>query len=211
MAAFRRAETASGCGYLGLLDHVARRGNRTTRVPEASRQLLQEYLTTHYAVPQAKRAAAVYRLYREACAQQGIPPIGERTFYRERARVTSQEVTTLRRGKRAAYAAQPFYYLEQTTPRHGGRPFALAHLDHTELDMVLVSSVTGKPLAKPWATFITDAYSRRVLACYVTFDPPSYRSAMMAFRLCVQRYGRLPQELVVDRGPKLGGCTSRRC
>src|SRR5260370_17615017 len=27
---------------------------------------------------------------------------------------------------------------------------------------------------------------------------------MMAFRLCVQRYGRLPQELVVDRGPEFG-------
>jgi len=51
---------------------------------------------------------------------------------------------------------------------------------------------------------MTDAYSRRVLACYVTFDPPSYRSAMMAFRLCVQRYGRLPQELVVDQGPEFG-------
>ncbi len=91
-----------------------------------------------------------------------------------------------------------------STPRHGGRPFARAHLDHTELDLVLVSSVTGKPLARPWATFMTDAYSRRVLACYVTFDPPSYRSAMMAFRLCVQRYGRLPQELVVDQGPEFG-------
>ncbi len=43
-----------------------------------------------------------------------------------------------------------------------------------------------------------------MLACYVTYDPPSYRSAMMAFRLCVQRYGRLPQELVVDRGPEFG-------
>jgi len=70
---------------------------------------------------------------------------------------------------------------------------------------VLVSSVTGKPLAQPWATFMTDAYSRRVLACYVTFDPPSSRSAMMAFRLCVQRYGRLPQDLVVDHGPEFGG------
>jgi putative transposase len=118
--------------------------------------------------------------------------------------LTTQEVTTLRRGKRAAYASQPFYYLDQTTPRHGGHPFALAHLDHTELDIVLVSSLTGKPLAKPWATFLTDAYSRRVLACYVTFDPPSYRSAMMAFRLCVQRYGRLPQECFVDRGPEFG-------
>ena len=36
------------------------------------------------------------------------------------------------------------------------------------------------------------------------YDPPNYRSAMMAFRLCVQRYGRLPQELVVDRGPEFG-------
>jgi putative transposase len=204
MAAFRRAEAESGCGYLGLLDQVQRRGNRTARVPDASKQLLEEYLTTHYALPQAKRAAAVYRLYREACAKQGIPPIGERTFYRERARLTTQEVTTLRRGKRTAYASQPFYYLDQTTPRHGGRPFARAHLDHTELDIVLVSSLTGKPLAKPWATFMTDAYSRRVLACYVTFDPPSDRSAMMAFRLCVRRYGRLPQELVVDGGPEFG-------
>ncbi|MBV9229797.1 MAG: DDE-type integrase/transposase/recombinase [Chloroflexi bacterium] len=204
MAAFRRAEAESGCGYLGLLDRVAERGNRNTRIPEDSKQLLSEYFKNHYAVPQAKRAIAVYRLYREECEKQSIAPIGERTFYRERARFTSQEVTTMRRGKRAAYVSQPFYYLDQVTPRHGSRPFERAHLDHTELDLVLVSSITGKPLARPWATFMTDAYSRRVLACYVTFDPPSYRSAMMAFRLCVQRYGRLPQELVVDQGPEFG-------
>jgi putative transposase len=72
LAAFRRAEETYGCGYLGLLDQVARRGNRNVRVPDASRQLLSEYLTTHYAVPQAKRAASVYRLYREECAKQGF-------------------------------------------------------------------------------------------------------------------------------------------
>ncbi len=204
MAAFRRAEAESGCGYLGLLDRVAERRTRNTRIPDDSKQLLSEYFKSHYAVPQAKRAAAVYRLYREECAQQGIAPVGERTFYRERARFTSQEVITTRRGKRVAYLSQPFAYLDQTTPRHGNRPFERAHLDHTELDLVLVSSITGKPLARPWATFMTDAYSRRVLACYVTFDPPSYRSAMMVFRLCVQRYGRLPQELVVDQGPEFG-------
>lgn len=205
MAAFRQAEAEYGCGYFGLLDKVAQRGNRKTRLPEASKQLLEAYLTAHYAVPQAKRTAAVYRLYCEECVKQGIPAVSERTFYRERARFTTQEVITVRHGKRAAYASQPFfYYLDQTTPRHGGYPFARAHLDHTELDIVLVSSVTGKLLTRPQATFMTDAYSRRVLACYVTFDPPSYRSAMMAFRLCVQRYGRLPQELVVDRGPEFG-------
>jgi putative transposase len=47
--------------------------------------------------------------------------------------------------------------LDQTTPRHGDRPFAVAHLDHTELDVLLVSSVTGKPLARPYLTMLTDA------------------------------------------------------
>ena len=103
----------------------------TPRIPDASKQLLEEYLTTHYASPLAKRAAAVYRLYREECEKQGIAPIGERTFYRERARFTSQEVTTLRRGKRAAYVSQPFfYYLDQTTPDTEGVPLRGASGSH---------------------------------------------------------------------------------
>ncbi len=123
--------------------------------------------------------------------------MSQQTFYRVRARFTTNEVVAKRRGTRAAYASQPFAWLDQTTPRHGDRPFALAHLDHTELDIVLVSSLTGKPLGKPWATFLTDAYSRRILACYLTYDPPSYRSVMMALRICVQRHQRLPQECFV--------------
>jgi len=205
MAAYRQAEADMGCGYLGLLDHTASRGNRSPRVPDASKELLKEFLSTHYTAPQAKRAASVYRMYRAEAERQGIPPVGERTFYREREAFEDSRVTAMRRGKRAAYGLDPaLAYLDQTTPRHGERPFERAHLDHTEMDIVLVSSVTGKPLARPWATFLTDAYSRRILACYLTFDPPSYRSTMMAFRLCVKRYGRLPQEIVVDRGPEFG-------
>ncbi len=202
--AYQKAEAQHGCGYLGLLDRVAARGNRTPRIPDASMQILEAHLRTHYAAPQAKSAAAVYRLYREHCQQQGLPPVSERTFYRIRARFTTTDVIAARRGRRAAYASAPFAWLDQTTPRHGERPFALAHLDHTELDIELISSVTGKPLGRPWATFLTDAYSRRILACYVTYDPPSYRSVMMAFRECVKRHQRLPQECFVDRGPEFG-------
>ncbi len=45
-----------------------------------------------------------------------------------------------------------------------------------------------------------DAYSRRVLATYPTFDPPSYRSCMMVLRESVRRYNRLSQVVVVDGG-----------
>lgn len=202
LRAFRQAEAIYGSGYLGLIDHFAQRGNRGSRVEAASKELLLAFLKNHYAVPQAKRAMAVYALYCEACLKQKISPVSQASFYRERKRFTTPEVTALRRGKRAAYQERPwFFYVDQTTPRHGDRPFAIAHLDHTPLDIVLVSSITGKPLARPWLTFLTDAYSRRVLAAHVSYEEPSYRSAMMVFRLCVQRSGRLPQELVVDHGP----------
>jgi hypothetical protein len=45
-----------------------------------------------------------------------------------------------------------------------------------------------------------DAFSRRLLALFLSFDPPSYRSCMMVVRECVRRHGRLPQILVVDGG-----------
>ncbi|MBV9691222.1 MAG: DDE-type integrase/transposase/recombinase, partial [Ktedonobacteraceae bacterium] len=205
LRAYQVAEEQSGCGYIGLLDRVADRGNRLPRIAEPSMQLLHTYLKEHYAAPQAKRAKAVYHLYVSECERLHIPPISLRTFYRERARFCTPEVTTSRLGRRAAYAQQPFFwYLDRTTPRHGERPFARAHLDHTQLDILLVSSITGKPLEKPWLTMLTDSYSRRVLACYLSYDPPSYRSAMMLFRACVQRHQRLPQEVVVDRGTDFG-------
>ena len=86
-----------------------------------------------------------------------------------------------RKGNRAAIQEEPWYWeLEQKTPRHGSRPEEIVHMDHTELAIELVSSRTGQPLGRPWATFMTDAFSRRLLVVYLTFDPPSYRSGMMA-------------------------------
>ena len=87
-----------------------------------------------------------------------------------------------------------------TTPRHGDRPFEIGHIDHTLLDIELVCSHTGRNLGRPWGTFLSDAFSRRLLAVTVTFDPPSYRACMMVLRECVQRHGRLPQIIVVDGG-----------
>ena len=49
-------------------------------------------------------------------------------------------------------------------------------------------------------TILTDAFSRRGLSLYLTFDAPSYRSCMMSLRECVRRHGRLPQTLVIDGG-----------
>jgi putative transposase len=109
-----------------------------------------------------------------------------------------------RHGKRMAYQLSEFVdVLSADTPVHGSRPFQYVHIDHTELDIELISSRTGKPLGRPWLTLVIDAWSRRILAIYLTFASPSYVSVMMVVRDMVRRFGRLPETIVVDNGRDL--------
>ena len=65
----------------------------------------------------------------------------------------------------------------------------------------MVCAQTGRVLGRPWLSVLLDAFSRRMLAVYITFDPPSYRSCMAVLVECVRRQQRLPQQIVVDNGP----------
>jgi len=200
VARFRHAQALVGCGYVGLLPSTQTQGNRTPKAPEASRTLLETLLREHFETPTQPHAWTVYLAYQQACAARAILPVSASTCYRWIKQRAGPEQTTKRRGTRAAYAQTPWYWeLTPTTPRHGDRPFAIAHLDHTQLEIEL-RAANGTLLGRPWASFLVDAYSRRLLAVYLTFDAPSYRACMMALRICVRQYSRLPQTLVVDGG-----------
>ncbi len=199
-ARFHEAEATYGVGFVGLLPRTTRSGNRIPRVPQDALNLLDTFIAEHFEHPTQPHARAMYRLYCQQCELQGLLALSERTFYRRIAARRGPEQTRRRRGKRAAYREQPWYWeLTCTTPVHGDRPWEIVHLDHTKLDIEL-RTATNRLLGRPWATFAIDAYSRRLLACYLSFDPPSYRSCMMVLRVCVRRHQRLPQQIVVDAG-----------
>jgi putative transposase len=201
-AHLREAEVKYQCGYVGLLPKTARRGNRKKRTSQESRDLLDTFLAEQFGTPEQPHARAVYRAYHRECVVRGLPVLSERTFYRQLKSRQGTVQTTKRKGTRAAYSQTPWYgVLTQTTPRHGDRPWEMVHLDHTKLDLELVSQL-GTPLGRPWVTFATDAYSRRILGLSLSFDPPSYRSCMMALRACVRRHERFPQLIMVDGGPE---------
>jgi putative transposase len=198
---FRSAEVSYGCGYVGLLPRTAKRGNRTPKAPPEAKELLDIFIAEHFETPRIAPAASVYRAYSLECQKKKIQPLSLRTFYKRLKQRRSPERTELRSGAKAAYNNSPWVWeLSYSTPRHGDRPFAIVHIDHTQLDIELRSMAYGRLLGRPWLTMLIDAYSRRILAVYLTFDAPSYRSCMMGLRICVQRFGRLPQALVVDGG-----------
>ena len=162
---------------------------------------MNEFITTDYESPKQKTRYASWIALKLACERRGILAPSLKTFCLAVHSRPRFEQVAKRQGPRAAYAHEDFYWeLELTTPRHGDRPFEIAHIDHTELDIETVCSRTGRVLGRPWLTLLTDAFSRRVLALYLTFDPPSYRSCMMSLRECARRHARLPQIVVVDGG-----------
>lgn len=186
---------------LALVPHTDARGNRTARLTEAQEELLKNVVETHWRSHEAITYKACYRILETACDEAGIKAPAYPTLI---ARIKAQETAhdlRVRHGKRMAYQMSEFVdVLYVDTPVHGSRPFQYVHIDHTQLDIELVSSRTGKPLGRPWLSLAVDAWSRRVVAIYLTFDPPSYHSVMMVIRDMVRRFGRLPEFIVVDNG-----------
>jgi putative transposase len=206
LARYRLAKEQCGNGYVGLLPKTGRRGNRTLRLPEESRSLLTDFVVNDYESLKQKSRAASWAALRRTCEEKGVIAPSYVTFCLAVRERPVFEQTLKRQGHRAAYTHSPFYFeLQPTTPRHGDRPFEISHIDHTELDIEVVCSHTGRRLGRPWMTILTDAFSRRGLSLYLTFDAPSYRSCMMILRDCVRRHGRLPQILVIDGGAEFEG------
>lgn len=203
-AKYWSAQQKYGYGYIGLLSYNSVKGNRNRKIPEQLLKLIHKFIEEDYETYKQKPRFEVYGNFVKACLDAGTPEQdipSYKTFIQEIKQRSGYEQILKREGRRSAYQQSPFYWeLELTTPRHGERPFEIAHIDHTELDIELRHSHTGRGLGKAWVTFLVDAFSRRILAVYISFDPPSYRSCMMVLRICVSRHGRLPQSIVVDNG-----------
>src|SRR5712692_2959049 len=200
---YREAEHRYGSGLIGLLPRVANCGRKRETDTEMSR-LIEHVLETHYDTVTRKPKRGAYGEYLKLAEERQLKPVSQRTFYAEiqRHKATYDQVL-VREGKRAAYPFKDYAPQEtRTINRHGSYAWAMAHLDHTELNLVLCDSSTGQVLGKCWLTLLILSHPRRIAAYCLTFDPPSYRSCLMVLRLCVKRYGRLPTAITVDGGPE---------
>lgn len=194
-------EITFGNRFAGLVPKISARGNRSRKVSAQVVEAMNEVIDREVLEAFQPKIAIAYGMVRNLCADRGLLPPSEKTFRTEIKRRKEDAVALARQGRKAAYAITEFQWrIDQSTPRHGERPFEVGHIDHTELDVELVDSRTGANLGRPWLTILLDAYSRTVLAFFLTFDPPSYRSCMAVIRNAVRRHGRIPKTIVVDQG-----------
>jgi putative transposase len=189
---------------LALIPKVSARGNRTARFSSEQESLLNHVIHKRWKTNEAINYTTLYRWVCTEFDQAGLKAPSYPTVI---ARIKAQQSThdvRIRHGKRRAYQQDEFVnVLYADTPLHGSRAFQYVHIDHTQLDIELISDQTGKRLGRPWLSMAVDAFSRRILGFYLTYDPPSYHSVMMLMRDIVRRFERLPNMIVVDNGRDL--------
>jgi transposase InsO family protein len=200
MRNYKQAEILYGAGFVGLIPNTNHRGNRAPHLPDETLSIINTFLDENETAAN-QSVSLLFGKLQHLCESKRVICPSYKSFckiIRSRPKYDRMKKTL---GSRAAYQHAPFYWsLDMTTPKHGERPFEIAHIDHTQLDIRLIDSKTEKQSDKPWLTVMMDSFSRRILAFHLTFDPPSYRSDMMVIQECVKRFNRLPQTIVTDGG-----------
>lgn len=197
----KEGERRFGSAFAGLIRLRGRRPG-TSDLPAAQAQVLREVVDEFANDRRAGRLSAAHSRMVDLCDERGVSPApSESTLYRALARTSVPKTDAARRGSRAGYQSEgPSLDADCALPRHGDRPFEIGHIDHTPLDVRLVSSVTGAVLGSPWLTLMVDAYARMPLAAVLSFDPPSRHSVARVLFDCVHRHHRVPDTLVLDQG-----------
>ncbi|WP_170113179.1 Mu transposase C-terminal domain-containing protein [Ahniella affigens] len=101
---------------------------------------------------------------------------------RRLAALDAAHVLKRKRGRKSAK--------QQYEGRPGGlvvsRPLELVQIDHTPVDLILVSDdALREPVGRPWLTIVIDVATRVVLGFYVSFDAPSATSVALALEHAV--------------------------
>jgi hypothetical protein len=128
-AGMRLAEAVYQCGYAGLLPEKKLSGNRSHRLPEETRKLMEELIDKEYEDARQPTRFAVWSKLHQVCEARSLPAPSYQTFCSYVARRPHYERLKKRQGRRAAYQVKEFFYeLSGQTPRHGDRPFEIAHI-----------------------------------------------------------------------------------
>lgn len=160
-----------------------RKGQR--RLDLLIEDVIQATIDEVYLTRQKPRESVLIEEVRRRCKALGLTAPGARTVRRRvKARPASQLVAR-REGRKAARDRFAAVIGSLQAPR----PLSVVQIDHTLVDVIVVDSITRKPIQRPWLTLAIDVCSRSVPGFHLTLEPPSATSVA----LCIT-HAALPKE-----------------
>lgn len=210
---YRLAE-AHGTDLLApFVPRFDRRGNRKPRITPEQLRLVCDAIELNYATP-ARRSA---RWVHSGISWGDVPPVSYTTFCLQLKTYEKSQLAGRRSGHRASMTLRP-----PTLPADRSlmptAAWELVHIDHTPLDeKVWVQSGLQEVLERPHISIAIDAWSKCVVAFWLSFTAPSRATLLALVRDCVRRHGRLARGWISDHGAEFGSvawegfCAAHSC
>ncbi|PWK52854.1 Mu transposase C-terminal domain-containing protein [Pleionea mediterranea] len=140
------------------------------RIQEEKEKLIEEVIEVHYLKDQRKSIKATYRELEQLCRANGLTPPGYQTL-RRRINGIPKDVQTERRYDKMErdHIFSPILkgYEEATFP------LSVVQIDHTPVDIILVSEKERESVGRAWLTVAICVYSRMVCGYYLAYEQPS--------------------------------------
>lgn len=167
------------CSRRLLADLAPRRRRKHKRCLDAKQEELVAEALELYLSPKRISVKKAYTWLEIQCKDQAILSPHLNTFRRRLKEIPPKRTMAIRHGAKAA--ADKYDQIKGHYPG-ADYPLAYVQIDHTLLDMTVVSSKTREPIGRVWLTVAIDVFSRMIVGAYLTFESPSAFSVCMCIR-----------------------------
>ncbi len=183
---YRWIEKYSSAGRVSGLLRKQRSDCGESHLPENVNSIIDCAIKKIYLTKERQNAAAVIEEVRLQCFKAKIERPGDMTVRRRIALLSDRIKLEKRKGRKAA--AEKYEPLKGHFPG-ADYPLAVAQIDHTPMDVMVVDEEHRQPIQRPCLTVVIDVYSRMVLGFAIYLEKPSAFTAGLAIAHAV-----LPKE-----------------
>lgn len=205
-----------------LISNKHKRGKQGSRIDPLINKVVEDIIEEKYLTKQRIGFSKLYHAIDVECKKLKIATPHENTI-RNRIKQIDPEVM-IRKRFSPKKALEKYGNFEGAYPE-GNFPLEVFQVDHTPLDIILVDSVSRKPIGRPYLTLALDVYSRMVAGFYLSLQAPGYFSvsqclynAFLPKEGFLKKYGikgeweiyGIPSKYAVDNGKDLIGVDMQR-
>lgn len=142
-----------------------------TKYPPEYHPIIKKIIETKYLNTRRLKISNIVEIMDTECDKaklERIPYITVRSMINQ---LSERTVAIYRHGRKGVEAYTPTErgYSEKAALY----PLHIVQIDHTKLDIIAVSEITGQPIGRPFITLGIDVYSRTIWCMHLSFDDPS--------------------------------------
>lgn len=183
---YRWIEKYRSAGRVSVLLRKQRSDRGEGHLPETVKTIIDTAISKIYLTAERQNAAAFIEEVRLQCFKVKVDRPGDMTVRRRIAQLSDRLKLEKRQGRKAA--------AEKYEPSKGhfpgaDYPLAVAQIDHTPMDVIVVDEEHRPPIQRPSLTVVIDVYSRIILGFAIYLEKPSAFTAGLAIAHAV-----LPKE-----------------